>query len=47
MLKRGLLFILILLMTSCKSGDFDSISGKQFEIQRTKFSRLNDWVERV
>ena len=43
MLKRGLLFILILLMTSCKSGDFDSISGKQFEIQRTKFSRLNDW----
>ena len=43
MLKRGLLFILILLMTSCKSGDFDSISGKQFEIQRTKFSRLDDW----
>ena len=43
MLKRGLIFLLILFLTSCKSGDFDSIKGKQFEIRRTKFSRLNDW----
>ncbi len=43
MLKRGLIFLLILLLSSCKSGDFDSIKGKQFEIRRTKFSRLNDW----
>ncbi len=43
MLKRGLLFILILILASCKSGDFDSIKGRSFEIQKTKFSRLNDW----
>lgn len=43
MIKRGLIFLLILLLSSCKSGDFDSIKGKQFEIRRTKFFRLNDW----
>ena len=43
MLKRGLIFILFIFLTSCKSGDFDSVKGKSFELQKTKFSRLNDW----
>lgn len=47
MLKRGLLFVLFFILTSCsgEKGDFGRVKGTDFELQKCKYSALEDWED--
>ena len=42
MLKRGLLFFLILLLASCQGGQ-ERVGGRSFQLEKSNFSDLNGW----
>ena len=42
MLKRGLIFFLILLLASCQGGQ-ERVGGRSFQLEKSNFSDLNGW----